>query len=493
MDIPSAMSEQTPSTGQPVPDRKSVDMATPAEAGGKETSEKQEVSTDEATTASTNISKDTGESAAAADKPAQSSPATAKISEEQQPSEAHDQPAKPSGEEKEAKQETVATTAKPEHTDTSPNNIQEGYVLVAHPDAALPGPSSGTINSSGSNGMNNNNKEDIADKADHATTNLATEEPLLQDHIDEGNNHQNESEHGQEVEHYDPNTPPARIQAYARLEFPFFNFYIQKLSVTIGRRPPVSRGASAAPNKLLAQAGGEAGSALEVPPHDKSAAIVGNEGREAEQPKEATEKEKPSPKAEESKDNDAEIAFKVKKEEEDKDEQPSGEPREGAEPSTNAPTEHTVKAEETPRKASAWIDQRQGDDVAGPSGTSTSGAAGASDASPGVPAARTSVEPSSAQQAQSAAVEAGQSQTQAQAQQNQAAETSNKSDKNQVDVDLGPIKAVSRQHARLFFDDTINPKSGLTNSWSLEVKGRNGLVLDGKWRAKGEIARLRNG
>jgi hypothetical protein len=48
-----------------------------------------------------------------------------------------------------------------------------------------------------------------------------------------------------------------------------------------------------------------------------------------------------------------------------------------------------------------------------------------------------------------------------------------------VDVDLGPIKAVSRDHARLYFD---YPRS----AWALEVKGRNGVVVDGRWRARGE-------
>ena len=52
-----------------------------------------------------------------------------------------------------------------------------------------------------------------------------------------------------------------------------------------------------------------------------------------------------------------------------------------------------------------------------------------------------------------------------------------------VDVDLGPIKAVSRDHARLFFDYA-------SNGWALEVRGRNGVVIDGSWKAKGECALL---
>jgi hypothetical protein len=48
-----------------------------------------------------------------------------------------------------------------------------------------------------------------------------------------------------------------------------------------------------------------------------------------------------------------------------------------------------------------------------------------------------------------------------------------------VDVDLGPIKAVSRDHARLYFDYQ-------RSAWVLEVRGRNGVVVDGRWRARGE-------
>ena len=52
-----------------------------------------------------------------------------------------------------------------------------------------------------------------------------------------------------------------------------------------------------------------------------------------------------------------------------------------------------------------------------------------------------------------------------------------------VDVDLGPIKAVSRDHARCFFHNGWN-------CWALEVRGRNGLVVEGRWRAKGDVIAL---
>ena len=48
-----------------------------------------------------------------------------------------------------------------------------------------------------------------------------------------------------------------------------------------------------------------------------------------------------------------------------------------------------------------------------------------------------------------------------------------------VDVDLGPIKAVSRDHARLYYDYGAA-------AWALEVRGRNGVVVEGRWRARGE-------
>lgn len=48
-----------------------------------------------------------------------------------------------------------------------------------------------------------------------------------------------------------------------------------------------------------------------------------------------------------------------------------------------------------------------------------------------------------------------------------------------TDIDLGPIRAVSRQHARLYFDYEMG-------GWAIEVLGRNGVVVEGKWKAKGE-------
>ncbi|BGO91639.1 hypothetical protein NBRC10512_008087 [Rhodotorula toruloides] len=48
-----------------------------------------------------------------------------------------------------------------------------------------------------------------------------------------------------------------------------------------------------------------------------------------------------------------------------------------------------------------------------------------------------------------------------------------------TDVDLGPLRAVSRQHARLYYDFDAG-------AWVIEVLGRNGVVVEGRWRAKGQ-------
>jgi hypothetical protein len=168
---------------------------------------------------------------------------------------------------------------------------------------------------------------------------------------------------------------------------------------------------------------------------------------------------------EDSKGDDS--AIKVKKEEEEKDVQPSTVPEQ-----SEASNEATVKPEETPRKTSTWGDRPPSDKDADPTTP-----APAPSAQPEAAHDRTSIEPGPAEESAAG----GQSQQ------------PSKSNKTQVDVDLGSIKAVSRNHARLFFDSTINPRTGLTNSWSIEVKGRNGLVLDGQWRAKGEVCRLKNG
>ncbi|GAA5880357.1 hypothetical protein JCM16303_003911 [Sporobolomyces ruberrimus] len=48
-----------------------------------------------------------------------------------------------------------------------------------------------------------------------------------------------------------------------------------------------------------------------------------------------------------------------------------------------------------------------------------------------------------------------------------------------TDIDLGSRRAISRQHARLYYDHEVG-------GWILEVLGRNGVVIEGHWRAKGQ-------
>ncbi|CAH7681717.1 expressed protein [Phakopsora pachyrhizi] len=54
-----------------------------------------------------------------------------------------------------------------------------------------------------------------------------------------------------------------------------------------------------------------------------------------------------------------------------------------------------------------------------------------------------------------------------------------------IDVDLGPIRAVSRKHSKVYFNWHFG-------AWVLEVLGRNGCVIDGRWKAKGEVVPLRS-
>ena len=186
---------------------------------------------------------------------------------------------------------------------------------------------------------------------------------------------------------------PQQIQAYAKLEFSFLNFYIQKLSVTIGRRPPPPPGAIAA--------------AAMIKQLDEEAGIL--------QPF----------------DLDGLTSLQTKLEGNDDG--------------------------ETPIKAEASSLARAEAPIAG-----------------------TSKDAITEEQQQQFALSAAEIERWA-------------GNSVHVDVDLGPIKAVSRDHARLFFDSDIDPRTNSSNGWSIEVKGRNGLVLDGSWKAKGEIVRLNNG
>lgn len=52
-----------------------------------------------------------------------------------------------------------------------------------------------------------------------------------------------------------------------------------------------------------------------------------------------------------------------------------------------------------------------------------------------------------------------------------------------ADIDLGSIRAISRHHARVFFDTSIG-------QWAIGVIGRNGVVIDDRWHGAAEVVPL---
>lgn len=63
------------------------------------------------------------------------------------------------------------------------------------------------------------------------------------------------------------------------------------------------------------------------------------------------------------------------------------------------------------------------------------------------------------------------------------ANTASSSDTPQVDVDLGPLKSVSRLHARIEYDED-------EERFVLVVVGRNGAWVDGVWSGSGSRVAL---
>ena len=62
--------------------------------------------------------------------------------------------------------------------------------------------------------------------------------------------------------------------------------------------------------------------------------------------------------------------------------------------------------------------------------------------------------------------------------------TASSSEQTQVDVDLGPLKSVSRLHARIEYEEE-------EEHFVLVVVGRNGAWVDGTWCGKGNKVPLR--
>ncbi|GAA5975388.1 hypothetical protein JCM11641_004250 [Rhodosporidiobolus odoratus] len=198
-----------------------------------------------------------------------------------------------------------------------------------------------------------------------------------------------------------------RIQAFAKLEFPSFDIYIQKLSVTIGRRPaPPSPQPSPAPSNALAEPGSQLADYIMGLSHPAT---------EQEEPHTLPEFEyKPSVKGKEK-------ALEVPP---------------ASLFSPLSPTPPTPSAIANPTIPSVSLPCSSGLLEHVPfASTSAAGLTG-------IPI--TSIDSST-----------------------------------NTDVDLGPIRAVSRQHAKLYFDYDAG-------AWAIEVLGRNGVVVEGKWRAKGQ-------
>lgn len=289
---------------------------------------------------------------------------------------------------------------------------------------------------------------------------------------------------------------PERIQAYAKLEFPFFNFYIQKLSVTIGRRPPDNRQGS---------------HPLQARPRAAVEAAAAGDGQDADDDKEQEQEEvlqtsAVQAEAEQAREADGRAGAKAEAGAAQAEQQQAADP-------TGVDGQQTMNIDVaklepplTPHKPQgdrsdaaqtgsvqppaefANPDQQQQQERrehGKPATTTTTPTqqTNGTDAPEHEPVASTSALPVVASTSQEAAPAAAV----------QASPLPRfPGNKVHVDVDLGPIKAVSRDHARLFFDSTISPRTGTSYGWSIEVRGRNGLVLDGKWRAKSEIARLTN-
>ncbi|BGP32337.1 Pre-rRNA-processing protein fhl1 [Rhodotorula toruloides] len=184
-----------------------------------------------------------------------------------------------------------------------------------------------------------------------------------------------------------------RIQAFAKLEFPSFDIYIQKLSVTIGRRPVTPR------------ASGSAAAGPSVPLSLEEAQKAGISLEEYILNLDPSALSRVEPLA---------TPASIK----------------GKEKAVDDPLAHFLIMSPPPHTAPA---------VANGASTSTS---------------ENSQTPS-------------------------APSTPHPDFSTFTDVDLGPLRAVSRLHARLYYDFDAG-------AWAIEVLGRNGVVIEGKWRAKGQ-------
>ncbi|SCZ88623.1 BZ3500_MvSof-1268-A1-R1_Chr2-1g04530 [Microbotryum saponariae] len=217
-------------------------------------------------------------------------------------------------------------------------------------------------------------------------------------------------------------TPPrpkddSEIRAYAKLEFATSDFYIQKLSVVVGRRPAAAMGTSASPAPLGLTGNGSSIKLEDFSMEAGETQILLREGTEA----------------------------------------AKGDTLDGRNDASTSETSIPVpQIEVTPNSPGPSIGASQPQFATG-TDISATGPASTSKPNGTTPIER---------------------------------QDSNLSAKGittpaLADIDLGPIRAVSRHHARIYFSE----KKG---RWKVEVLGRNGVVVDGQWKGKGERATLKH-
>ncbi|SCV71947.1 BQ2448_4641 [Microbotryum intermedium] len=216
-------------------------------------------------------------------------------------------------------------------------------------------------------------------------------------------------------------TPPrpkddSEIRAYAKLEFATSDFYIQKLSVIVGRRPAAATATSASPAPPCANENGS----IKLEDFSLEAGetqILLREGIETGK---------------------------------------GDSPNEGKDAATSASSTPVPHIEVTPNSP-------------GPSNGGSQ------------PRFATSADASSASSASTSKPNVTMSSEGKESAVNAKAPTS----ASLADIDLGPIRAVSRHHARIYYSE----KKG---RWKVEVLGRNGVVVDGQWKGKGERTTLKH-
>ncbi|KAM0791368.1 hypothetical protein ACM66B_005833 [Microbotryomycetes sp. NB124-2] len=274
-----------------------------------------------------------------------------------------------------------------------------------------------------------------------------------------------------------------RIRAYAKLEFPSFDIFIQKLSVIIGRRPAAAALAAAASIAAVQSAAPQASASHPAVPH-----ASGQPGAQAERAQSNDAAADANPikfedylQAERAASRDPDLATQVKQEEAS-----AGASLDVDLPKVSVTPSSPHRAEEDEAKVTdSFAEFLQSSPAVEPTivkpataPPAQSSAPAASTTEPHQPLSKSPEPPQST--STRASVQPKSALPGAAGENVAVVEDSSVVPAGFLtDIDLGPIRAVSRQHARLFYDYD-------TGSWAIEVLGRNGLVVDGKWTARGE-------